>query len=120
MKSILVVGCGRIGERYSRCFQLTNQAAVTACDANPNLLQRMADFRKDPMFRAANATMVEEFDAVVIGTPARLPVPMALQALRCDFHAFVEEPLSQALESVDVLLASANSGGRVLCAAVRP
>jgi siroheme synthase (precorrin-2 oxidase/ferrochelatase) len=37
-KSVLVIGCGSIGERHVRCFLKTGRATVTAFDLNQDLL----------------------------------------------------------------------------------
>ena len=101
--SILVIGCGSIGERHLRCFQKTGRAEVAACDANANLLQKMADTYKVPVFSDWRAALAKNFDAVVICTPAPLHVPMATEALNAGRHVLVEKPLSQSLEGIDAL-----------------
>jgi len=104
--SVLIIGCGSIGERHLRCFQKTDRARVTACDANPALLQRMAS-----TYRVATTSdwksAIEEggFDAVVIGTPAQWHIPMGLHALKAGKHVLIEKPLSHSLSGVDELLA---------------
>ena len=43
LPSLLVIGCGSIGERHLRCFLKTERAQVTACESNPDLAKKMAD-----------------------------------------------------------------------------
>ena len=117
MQSVLIVGCGSIGERHLRCFQLTKRVKVAACDANPELLQRMAEVYQVPIHRDAAAAMAEKFDAVVICTPAQLHVPLARQALQHGCHVLVEKPLSQSLAGVDELLAARTRAGRQVAVA---
>ena len=38
--SVLIIGCGSIGERHLRCFLQTGRTRVTACDTNQSLLER--------------------------------------------------------------------------------
>jgi len=112
MHSVLIIGCGSIGERHLRCFLQSGRAKVIACDASPALLQRMADVYKVPTFADAAQAMAQPVDAVVICTPAHLHVPMALQAFKLGKHVLIEKPLSQSLASVDELLQAHAASGR--------
>jgi len=112
MHSILVIGCGSIGERHLRCFQLTKRANVAACDANPELLQRMAEVYHVATHRDGVAAMAGAFDAVVICTPAHLHVALATQALHLGRHVLVEKPLSQSYQGVAELIAARDRSGR--------
>ncbi len=117
MRSVLIVGCGSIGERHLRCFTQTGRAQVTACDANVGLLQRIAATYGGATVGDAAEALQRPFDAVVICTPAHLHVPMAIQALRSGKHVLVEKPLSHSLTGLDELFrAQAESGRRVAVA----
>ena len=87
--SVLVIGCGSIGERHLRCFLTTGRAEVTACDANPALLQKVADTYKVPTAADWQTALKAKFNAVIICTPANLHVPMATQALLAASHVLV-------------------------------
>lgn len=105
LHSILIIGCGSIGERHLRCFQKTGRAQVTACDANPALLETMASTYKVPTTNNWEQALAEnKFDAVVICTPAHLHVAMALKVLQRGCHVLIEKPLSQSLAGVDELV----------------
>ncbi|MBI5768511.1 MAG: Gfo/Idh/MocA family oxidoreductase [Verrucomicrobia bacterium] len=105
--SILVVGCGSIGERHLRCFQATARATVTACEQNPALLQRMADTYRVPGVADWQAAVRSgQPTAVVICTPAPLHVPIAGAALAAGMHVLIEKPLSHSLAGVEELLAA--------------
>jgi len=111
--TILIVGCGSIGERHLRCFQRTGRAAVAACDANAALLRRVArqyGVASFPDFNAALAA--QRHDGIVIATPAHTHLPLALAALRHGAAVFIEKPLSTRLENVDELLDAAARSGR--------
>jgi predicted dehydrogenase len=112
LPSLLIIGCGSIGERHLRCFQKTGRAQVTACDANPALLQAMAaNYQVPTASNWEQALSEQKFDAVVICTPAHLHVAMALRVLQQGCHVLIEKPLSQSLAGVDDLLRThANSG----------
>jgi len=113
MHSILVIGCGSIGERHLRCFQRTGRTRVTACDASPALLETMA--KTYAVATTGNwelALTQNTFDAVVICTPAHLHLPMAVRSLQRGCHILIEKPLSQSLSGVDELLRARDLSGR--------
>lgn len=113
MHSILIIGCGSIGERHLRCFQRTGRAQVTACDANPSLLENMVRiYQVATTSDWEQALSQNEFAAVAICTPAHLHVPMAVQALQRGRHVLIEKPLSQSLTGVDGLLQARDLSGR--------
>jgi predicted dehydrogenase len=115
--SVLVIGCGSIGERHLRAFLKTGRVQATACDASPALLQRMADTYQVSVAADWSAALAQRFDAVVICTPAPLHVPMATQALASGSHVLVEKPLSHSLEGVDELLKTRDRTGRQVAVA---
>lgn len=119
-RSVLVVGCGSIGERHLRCFQQTGRVEVAGCDANAALLQRMAGEYGVPVFdRLETALAARRFEAVVIATPAHTHVDLALEALRNGAAVLIEKPLSTGLARVAELKdAAARSGGLVAVAYV--
>lgn len=117
MHSILIIGCGSIGERHLRSFLRTGRADVTACEANPVLLQRMADTYKVRTFADATEALGGRFDAVVICTPAPLHVPLAIQALAAGKHALIEKPLSHSLAGVDELFRTREQSGKQVAVA---
>lgn len=103
--SVLIIGCGSIGERHARCFQATGRAQVGVCDRDAALLDRIStrySLRGEPDWNAAVAS--GRYTAVVICTPAPLHVPMATDVLRRRLAVLVEKPLSHSLASVDELL----------------
>jgi predicted dehydrogenase len=110
--SILVIGCGSIGERHLRCFQKTGRAEVTACDSNAKLAESMAaryGVRTAPNWEDALAT--GRHTAAIVCTPAPWHIPMGSQALRSGLHVLLEKPLSTSLAGVaDLLRLHAQSG----------
>lgn len=111
--SILIVGCGSIGERHLRCFQRTGRAQVTACDPNSALLQRVAQEYDVASFGDFGAALASShFDGVVIATPAHTHVELALAALRQGAAVLIEKPLSTGLSKVDLLRHAAEESGR--------
>ena len=89
--SVLVLGCGSIGERHLRNFQRTGRARLTACDSNPALLAMMAERYGVATAGDWQAALASGgLDACVICTPAHLHVPMAIAALQHGLHVLVE------------------------------
>ena len=117
LRSILVIGCGSIGERHVRTFLKTGRARVTACDTQPALLQRLAETYQMPTTTDWQAALSAGADAVVICTPAHLHVRMARQALAAGCHVLVEKPLSQSLEGVAELIQERDRSGRAVAVA---
>jgi predicted dehydrogenase len=102
--TILIVGCGSIGERHLRCFQRTGRAEVAACDTNVVLLQRVAQqygVQQFVDFRVALAA--RKYDGIVIATPAHTHIALALAALQHGAAVFIEKPLSTNFDKVDDL-----------------
>lgn len=105
MHSTLIIGCGSIGERHLRCFQLTGRTQITACDADPILMQTIArTYRVPTISDWEKALMDGSFAAVVICTPAHLHIPIAVSALESGAHVLIEKPLAHSLQDVDKLL----------------
>jgi predicted dehydrogenase len=103
--SVLVIGCGSIGERHLRCFQQTGRTAITACDANASLLAKVAErYRVSKTDNWETAVASGNYTAIVVCTPAPLHVPMAIKALTDGRHVLIEKPLSHSLLEVDQLL----------------
>ena len=95
MHSLLIIGCGSIGERHLRCFQKTGRCSVAACDTNPALLSAMQERYGAPGFSSLDeALAARHFDAAVICTPAHLHLPMALTLLEAGKHLLIEKPLA--------------------------
>lgn len=103
--SLLIIGCGSIGERHLRCFQATQRAQVTACDTNSALLQKMADTYKVPTLTDWAAAIDSKiFTAAVVCTPAPLHVPIGQRVLKAGVHVLIEKPLSNSMAGVAELL----------------
>ena len=113
MHSILIVGCGSIGERHLRCFKTTGRAEVTVCDADAVLLRTISErYEVATASDWEKALAAKRFDAVVICTPAHLHVAMATHALERGLHVLIEKPLSQSLAGVAQLIRARDAARR--------
>src|SRR5687767_863750 len=105
--SVLVIGCGSIGERHLRCFSGTGRATVVAADTVPATRARMKEtYAVETTDDWKGSLRSGRHDVAVICTPAPLHVDMATHALECGVNILIEKPLSISLAGVDQLLAT--------------
>lgn len=115
---ILIVGCGSIGERHLRCFQRTGRAAVTACDTNAALVEKMRQQYGVAGFTDLEAALAHQpFAAAVICTPAHTHIDIALRLLRGGMGLLIEKPLSTGLDRTQALADEAATSGRFVAVA---
>lgn len=115
--SVLVIGCGSIGERHLRCFQKTGRARVAVCDTNSRLVQDVASRYEVPGFDSLEAAQAGfESDVWVICTPAQTHLPLALRGLEAGKHLLIEKPLAVDLMQVEAVRAA--MAGKALHVAV--
>lgn len=113
MHSLLIIGCGSIGERHLRCFQKTGRCVVTACDTNPVLLSAMHERYGAAGYATLDAALeAGTYDAAVICTPAHLHLPMALTLLKKGLHLLIEKPLALDLKLVPEVREAIAQAGR--------
>lgn len=116
--SVLIIGCGSIGERHLRCFQTLRRARVTACDQNAALLERVSGTYAVPGVADWQAAVRSgDYTTAVICTPAPLHVPIACAALNAGLHVLIEKPLSQSLVGLDELFAARDRSRRQVAVA---
>ncbi|MHB1318175.1 MAG: Gfo/Idh/MocA family protein [Anaerolineae bacterium] len=111
-----IVGMG-IGRDNGRAMQRNQRGQVVAlCDLVP---ERMAEFAQELGTPVKMYTSTEELcrdpdvDAVFVGTPNRLHVPVALQAVMGGKHVMVTKPLADSVSAAAELVAAAESAGVV-------
>ena len=102
MHTVLVIGCGSIGERHIRCFKNTGRAEVAVFDLNPELMGTVAsrydiETVEDPI----QALRDPRITCCVIATPAPWHIPLAVEAVNNGKHPLIEKPL--ALSYADTL-----------------
>ena len=111
--SVLIVGCGSIGNRHGRVLRSLGVKDIRACDANAErvagLVEVLPDVRVVESFETG---LGEKPDTVFILTPPKMHIPMAMQALRAGCHVFSEKPLADTLAEFDNLVAVLEQSGR--------
>jgi len=101
---LLIVGVGSIGERHVRCFQKTGRAEVSICEFNDKLLDRIAsDYGISQAYKTLEEAICENYDAVLIATPANSHIPIAQQCADAQLHMLIEKPLALTFDGIDQL-----------------
>ncbi len=112
-RTVLIVGCGSIGERHLRCFLGTGRVKAIACEPNQELLDTITErYSVSGCGSLDEGLAREDVSAVVICTPAHLHVPMAIQSLKAGKHVLIEKPLAVSLEGTDELLKARDESGK--------
>ena len=111
-----IVGMG-IGRPNAQAIAKNQRGKVVAlCDL---VESRMDDFAKDLPDPVHKFTSYKEMckdkaiDAIFVGTPNQLHVPIALEAVRHDKHILVTKPLADSEETAERLVAAAEAAGVV-------
>ena len=112
---ILIVGAGGIGERHLRCFQLTQQCAVSFCEPKESLREKIAaQYAATPYATLDAAIECGPFDGAVICAPAQTHIPLARKCVAAGIHVLIEKPLSTDLEGISELEQEAAFANRVV------
>jgi len=113
---VAIVGMG-IGKANARGFMKSRRGRVVAlCDI---VEERMREFAKElpgPVKLYTDYVDMcrdEEIDAVFVGTPNQLHVPVALEAVRQGKHVLVTKPLADSVEAARTLVEAAEAAGVV-------
>lgn len=113
MHSILIIGCGSIGERHLRCFQKTARCEVSVCDANAKLLGEVAARYGVPSFATLQSALeANRFDALIICTPAHTHLAIAREGAAHGAALLIEKPLSVTLDDIEETRAAITQSGR--------
>jgi predicted dehydrogenase len=111
--TVLIIGCGSIGERHLRTFQSTGRCHVIACDTRPAILADMAEkYKVETSIDWKQAMDNPACTTVVVCTPAPYHVSIATAVLKSGRHCLIEKPLALSLEGMDELTAAHTASGR--------
>ena len=113
-KSIVIIGCGSIGERHLRAFLKNDQIKVIAAETNPELRERMATTHGvDTVADYREVLDRDDVIAALAATPAPSHVPIATDILESNRHVLIEKPLSLEQTGLDQLVTLRDSSGRI-------
>lgn len=111
-----IVGMG-IGRDNGRALHKNPRGEVVAlCDLVPERMQEFAQELGCPVkmyTRTAELCSDPDVDAIFVGTPNRLHVPVALQAVASGKHVMVTKPLADSVGAAAKLVAAAEAAGVV-------
>lgn len=110
--TLLVAGCGSIGQRHIRNLIAIGAGPVLAFDPSEAARQAAASAGATPLASLAEG-LSRRPDAAIIATPPDLHVAQAIESLDAGAHVFIEKPIAASLEGVDALIARADEAGRV-------
>lgn len=111
--SALIAGCGSIGKRHARVLHGLGITDIRACDSAPG--QRESMLSQVPavrMYGSYEEGLAGRPDTVLIATPPKLHIPMAMDAIRAGCHVLCEKPLSDSLDGIGELEELAAGNGR--------
>lgn len=112
---VAVVGCGYWGSKHVRVLHATEGVEqVVLIDGVESRLSGLArHFPSASVFTSLTAAL-PYVDAVVIATPPRTHVPVALEAISAGKHVLVEKPLAPSTREARELIDAADRAGVVL------
>jgi UDP-N-acetylglucosamine 3-dehydrogenase len=100
MKTILLIGCGSIGQRHARLLSERKDVRLWACDSVPANLELLeANAKAEKRFTNFQEGLREKPDLVWVCTPESSHAPISIAALENGAHVFCEKPLANTLDA---------------------
>lgn len=114
-KKVLIIGCGSIGKRHARILRQLGVNRLVLCDTDEEQLDAAARQIPDAeTFRSFDQALKQRMDAVFICTPPGYHLNQAIQALQHGCDVFLEKPLSDSMDQIDVLEKAVHTSDRLL------
>ncbi|MGK9170255.1 Gfo/Idh/MocA family oxidoreductase [Inquilinus limosus] len=112
---VAVVGCGYWGSKHVRVLNcLPDVAEVVAVDIDQHARDNITAAFPGVRAFARLETAFRHVDAVIIATPPRTHVELAMSALRCGKHVLTEKPMGTSAAEACLLVEEARRSGLVL------
>jgi predicted dehydrogenase len=112
---VAIVGCGQIADGHVEQLQKLALARVVAvCDREPLMAEQLASRYRIPRFYADFGELLEREhpDVVHITTPPQSHRALALRALDCGCHVYVEKPFAPTTADARAIVEHAERLGR--------
>lgn len=112
---VAIVGCGQIADGHLEQLQKLGTARVTAvCDREPLMAEQLASRYGIPRFYADFDELLERErpDVVHVTTPPQSHRALALRAMDCGCHVYVEKPFAPTTADARAILEHADKLGR--------
>lgn len=107
METVIVIGCGSIGQRHIKnLLSITNnRPQVLAFDINMNKLQEIKELNRS-IIASTDINGLWDLNPSIafITNPTALHTKYALEAVRHGCHLFIEKPLSDNLKNINRLI----------------
>lgn len=101
---VLIVGCGSIGTRHIENLRALGIRNIAVADPDPDRTRTVAARFGVRCFRDAEYAIADFGpDVVFVCTPPVCHVRFALAALNAGAHVFIEKPLSDSLDNIELL-----------------
>ena len=110
---IAVLGCGSIGRRHLRNLQAEGRHELLVYDPEPDVAVFLRNVPKLEPSSTLQAVWKCKPQAVLVTATPEAHLELALMAVRCQAHLFVEKPLSNRLEGLAELETLARSSALV-------
>ena len=107
IKSLMVVGCGSIGQRHALNAKLLGVKEILLCDIDGARARKFADsIGTDLVFESYEKAFEAhpEIEAAIIATPSGLHIEPALYLAGHEVNIFIEKPLSDTLKGTTKLI----------------
>ena len=108
-----VLGCGSIGLRLSRCLSELGHNNLILYDPAPAARQAVAEQLGRPCCATLEEVWAQEPEVALITSPSCYHVPLARAAVAHGCHLFIEKPLSDKSDDVELLCHEASQKGLV-------
>ena len=103
----LVIGCGSIGKRHIKNLLSLGAAELLAFDVRLESRLEVEESLRVKTVGQLEAAWQWAPNVVLVTTPTSLHVPLALESAARGCHLFIEKPLSDRWENIDLLLTEA-------------
>ncbi len=108
-----IVGVGGIGTAHGKAMLQTPRARIVAlCDIVPSQMDKFEKLLDEPVKHYVDFKELcqdPEVDAIFVGTPNQVHVPVALEAVRQGKHVLSTKPLSDSKEAARQLVEEADA-----------